>query len=79
MIGHLNYLNWQLTPVSLATIPAMIYIARTVQRRAPRVGGRFWEAQMRPVGIVDDVSRGWRSFKRSRTGLTRPSAPTAAG
>jgi ATP-binding cassette, subfamily B, bacterial MsbA len=60
MIGYLVYLNWQLTLVSLTTIPAMIYIVRNVQRRALRVGGRVWDAQMRLVGIVDDVSRGWR-------------------
>jgi subfamily B ATP-binding cassette protein MsbA len=60
MIGYLIYLNWQLTLVSLTTIPAMIYIVRNVQRRAMHVGGRVWETQMRLVGIVDDVSRGWR-------------------
>ncbi len=60
MIGYLIYLNWQLTLLSLATIPAMIYIVRRVQRRALRVGGRVWETQMRLIGIVDDVSRAWR-------------------
>jgi len=60
MIGYLIYLNWQLTLVALTTIPAMIYIVRNVQRRALRVGSKVWETQMRLVGIVDDVSRGWR-------------------
>lgn len=60
MIGYLLYLNWQLTALSLATIPAMIYIVRNVQRRALRAAGRVWDTQMRLVGIVDDVSRGWR-------------------
>jgi len=60
MIGYLLYLNWQLTAVTLTTIPALIYIVRNVQRRALRVGSKVWETQMRLVGIVDDVSRGWR-------------------
>jgi subfamily B ATP-binding cassette protein MsbA len=60
MIGYLLYLNWQLTAVTLTTVPALIYIVRNVQRRALRAGGKVWETQMRLVGIVDDVSRGWR-------------------
>ena len=60
LLGYLLYLNWQLTVVSLVTLPALIYVVRRTQRRALAIAGRAYETQIRLVGIVDDISRAWR-------------------
>ncbi|MCU0968472.1 MAG: ABC transporter transmembrane domain-containing protein, partial [Rubrivivax sp.] len=60
LLGYLLYLNWQLTLVSMVTLPLLIFVVRKVQRRAMSVAGRAYETQVRLVGIVDDISRAWR-------------------
>lgn len=60
LLGYLFYLNWQLTLVSLLTMPVLAYVVKVVQRRVLNVGGRAYETQLRLVGIVDDISRAWR-------------------
>ncbi|GIX25913.1 MAG: lipid A export ATP-binding/permease protein MsbA [Caldimonas sp.] len=60
LLGYLFYLNWQLTLVSLLTMPVLAYVVKTVQRRVLQVGGRAYDTQLKLVGIVDDISRAWR-------------------
>lgn len=60
LLGYLFYLNWQLTLVSLLTMPVLAYVVKVVQRRVLNVGGRAYETQLKLVGIVDDISRAWR-------------------
>ena len=60
LLGYLLYLNWQLTLVSMVTLPVLIYVVRTVQRRVLTIAGTAYETQLRLVGIVDDISRAWR-------------------
>ncbi|HWP18007.1 MAG TPA: lipid A export permease/ATP-binding protein MsbA [Burkholderiaceae bacterium] len=60
LLGYLFYLNWQLTLVSLVTMPLLAYVVRAVQKRVLAVGGRSYESQIRLVGIVDDITRAWR-------------------
>jgi subfamily B ATP-binding cassette protein MsbA len=60
LLGYLFYLNWQLTLVSMITLPVLIYVVRTVQRRVLTIAGTAYETQLRLVGIVDDISRAWR-------------------
>jgi len=60
LLAYLCYLNWQLTLVSLVTVPLLAFVVRRVQRRVIESGGRSYESQVRLTGIVDDIARAWR-------------------
>jgi subfamily B ATP-binding cassette protein MsbA len=60
LLGYLLYLNWQLTLVSLVTMPLLAYVVHRVQKRVLLLGKQAWESQLRLVGIVDDITRAWR-------------------
>lgn len=60
LLGYLFYLNFQLTLLSMVTVPALIFVVRRLHKRVTDVGGREYESQQRLVNIVDDVARAWR-------------------
>ncbi len=76
LLVYLFYLNWQLTVVSLVTLPLLALVVRRVQQRVLRMAGESYESQIRLVGIVDDIARAWRvvrtfdagDFERRRFG-----------
>jgi subfamily B ATP-binding cassette protein MsbA len=60
LMGYLFYVNWQLTLLSLITLPLLAVVVRLVHKRVNAVGTLWYESQVRLVGIVDDVTRAWR-------------------
>lgn len=74
LLAYLFYLNWQLTLISLVTIPLLGMVVRRVQARVLAISGQSYESQVRLIGIVDDIARAWRvvrtfdagEFERSR-------------
>lgn len=60
MLGYLIYLNWQLTLLSLITVPLLAYTVRKVHRRTQTVGALMYGSQLRLVGVIDDIARAWR-------------------
>jgi len=74
LLGYLFWMNWQLTALSLITVPLLSLGVRQVHRRVQQVGQGAYEAQNRLVGVVDDLARAWRvirtfdagHFERSR-------------
>lgn len=59
-LGYLLYLNWQLTLLSLVTLPLMAYVMKRINRRVQRIGALSYDAQMRLAAKVDDLVRAWR-------------------
>lgn len=60
MLGYLFYLNWQLTLLSLITVPLLGYSVRRVHRRSQTVGALMYASQLRLVSVIDDIARAWR-------------------
>lgn len=60
LMGYLVYLNWQLTLISLVTMPLLALVMKTAQKRLTRVGQANYESQQRLVRAVDDNARAWR-------------------
>jgi len=60
MLCYLLYLNWQLTLLSLVTLPLLAYTVRRVHKRVKDVGGQLYGSQMKLVSVVDDIARAWR-------------------
>ncbi|MFO1252296.1 MAG: ABC transporter transmembrane domain-containing protein [Inhella sp.] len=60
LLGYLLYTNWQLTLLTLATLPALALVLRKVNRRVRKVGSVAYDAQIQLSGVVDDVARAWR-------------------
>jgi subfamily B ATP-binding cassette protein MsbA len=60
LLAYLFWLNWQLTLISLLTAPLMALVVNQVRKRVMKIGGEFYETQVKLVGIVDDATRGWR-------------------
>lgn len=60
MLCYLFYLNWQLTLLSLITVPLLAYTVRKVHRRTQTVGALMYGSQLRLVGVIDDIARAWR-------------------
>lgn len=60
LMGYLVYLNWQLTLISLVTIPMLAMVMKFAQRRLSHVGQAHYESQQRLVSTVDDNARAWR-------------------
>lgn len=60
LLGYLFYLNFQLTLLSMVTVPALIVVVRRLHKRVSDIGTREYESQQRLVNIVDDAARAWR-------------------
>lgn len=60
MLIYLFYLNWQLTLLSLITVPLLAYSVRQVHRRSQTVGALMYASQLRMVSVIDDIARAWR-------------------
>lgn len=60
MLGYLFYLNWQLTLLSLITVPLLAFTVRRVHRRSQAVGAMMYSTQLRMVSVIDDIARAWR-------------------
>jgi subfamily B ATP-binding cassette protein MsbA len=60
LLAYLFYLNWQLTLAALIIVPALAVVVRKVQKRVLAISGESYESQVRLIGIVDDIARGWR-------------------
>jgi ATP-binding cassette, subfamily B, bacterial MsbA len=60
MLGYLLYINWQLTLLTLITLPFMSWVLKKVNRRVRQTGGRAYDAQIHLSSVVDDVSRAWK-------------------
>src|SRR5436305_2026189 len=45
---------------ALFKLPLLGIVVRRVQQRVLQVGGQSYESQIRLIGIVDDIARGWR-------------------
>ncbi|WP_066334762.1 ABC transporter transmembrane domain-containing protein [Azohydromonas lata] len=63
LLIYLFYLNWQLTLLSLITVPLLRIGMRSVHRRVQHVGSVGYEAQIRLVSVVDDIARAWRVIR----------------
>jgi subfamily B ATP-binding cassette protein MsbA len=63
LLAYLFYLNWQLTLLSLVTVPLLSIGMRSVHRRVKHVGSVGYEAQIRLVNVVDDLARAWRVIR----------------
>ncbi|WP_084150837.1 ABC transporter ATP-binding protein [Azohydromonas australica] len=63
LLVYLCYLNWQLTALSLITVPLLGVGMRLVHRRVQRVGSAAYDAQIGLVGVVDDLARAWRVIR----------------
>jgi subfamily B ATP-binding cassette protein MsbA len=63
LLGYLFWQNWQLTALSLITVPLLSVGVRVVHRRVQAVGGAAYNAQIRLVGVVDDMARAWRVIR----------------
>lgn len=63
LMGYLLYLNWQLTLLSLVTVPLLRVGVRLVHRRVQQVGAAAYESQIRLVSVVDDLARAWRVIR----------------
>jgi subfamily B ATP-binding cassette protein MsbA len=63
LLGYLFYLNWQLTLLSLVTVPMLRVGVRAVHKRIQHVGSVGYEAQIRLVAVVDDLARAWRVIR----------------
>jgi len=60
MLGYLLWLNWQLTLLSMITTPVMAVVVKRVNARVRRMGSWAYDAQLRLVNKVDDLTRAWR-------------------
>jgi subfamily B ATP-binding cassette protein MsbA len=63
LLGYLFWLNWQLTALSLVTVPLLMLGVRLVHKRVQKVGRAAYEAQLRLVSVVDDLARAWRVIR----------------
>ncbi|MFZ5528350.1 MAG: ABC transporter ATP-binding protein [Pseudomonadota bacterium] len=60
LVGYLLYLNWQLTILSMVTLPLLGLTVKLVQKRLAKVGEAQYQAQQQLVGTVDDNARAWK-------------------
>jgi subfamily B ATP-binding cassette protein MsbA len=63
LLAYLFWQNWQLTLLSMVTVPILSVGVRKVHRRVQKVGGLAYEAQLRLVNVVDDLARAWRVIR----------------
>ena len=60
LMGFLFFINWKLTLLSLITVPGLAFVVRKVNRRVRRMGSWAYDAQLRLVSVIEDVTRAWR-------------------
>ncbi|OWQ90845.1 lipid A export permease/ATP-binding protein MsbA [Roseateles aquatilis] len=60
LMGYLFLLNWKLTLLSMITVPGLAFVVRKVNRRVRAMGTWAYDAQLRLVSVVEDVTRAWR-------------------
>ena len=60
LMGYLFLLNWQLTLLSMITVPGLAFVVRKVNKRVRKMGSWAYDAQLRLVSVVEDVTRAWR-------------------
>lgn len=60
LMAYLFYLNWQLTLLSMVTLPLLGVTVKLVQRRLVKVGEAQYQAQQNLVSTVDDNARAWK-------------------
>nr|WP_297530732.1 ATP-binding cassette domain-containing protein [uncultured Roseateles sp.] len=60
LMGYLFLLNWKLTLLSLITVPGLAFVVRRVNKRVRRMGTWAYDAQLRLVSVIEDVTRAWR-------------------
>ncbi|WP_377153577.1 lipid A export permease/ATP-binding protein MsbA [Roseateles sp. UC29_93] len=60
LMGYLFFINWKLTLLSLITVPGLAFVVRKVNKRVRRMGTWAYDAQLRLVSVVEDVTRAWR-------------------
>jgi ATP-binding cassette, subfamily B, bacterial MsbA len=63
LLAYLFYQNWQLTMLSLITVPLLSLGVRFVHKRVQTVGSAAYQAQLRLVDVVDDLARAWRVIR----------------
>lgn len=60
LVGYLLYLNWQLTLISMVTLPVLGLVVKLVQKRLAKVGEAQYQAQQQLVNTIDDNARAWK-------------------
>jgi subfamily B ATP-binding cassette protein MsbA len=60
LVAYLLYLNWQLTLLSMVTLPLLGLTVKLVQRRLVKVGEAQYQAQQHLISTVDDNARAWK-------------------
>ena len=60
LMAYLFYLNWQLTLLSMVTLPLLGVTVKLVQKRLAKVGEAQYQAQQNLVSTVDDNARAWK-------------------
>ncbi len=63
LMAYLFWQNWQLTLLSLVTVPILAVGVRLVHKRIQRVTSAAYQAQLVLVGVVDDLARAWRVIR----------------
>lgn len=63
LLIFLAWQNWQLTILSMVTVPLLIYGVRKVHERVKQVSRAAYEAQIRLANVVDDLARAWRVIR----------------
>lgn len=63
LLIYLFWLNWQLTALSLITVPILVFGVRKVHKRMMLMASGSYDAQMGLVGVVDDLARAWRVIR----------------
>lgn len=63
LLIYLFWQNWQLTLLSLVTVPVLGVVVRRVQQRVVAVGRTGYQAQLRLAAMVEDLARAWRVIR----------------
>jgi subfamily B ATP-binding cassette protein MsbA len=63
LLAYLFWMNWQLTALSLVTVPLLAFGVRRVHLRIKKVGTAAYQAQLKLTQTVDDLARAWRVIR----------------
>lgn len=63
LLVYLFWQNWQLTLLSLVTVPVLGAVVRLVHKRIVSVGRAGYQAQLRLAAMVEDLARAWRVIR----------------
>jgi subfamily B ATP-binding cassette protein MsbA len=63
LLIYLFWENWQLTLLSLVTVPVLAVGVRLVQRRVQAVGRAGYQAQLALAAVAEDLARAWRVIR----------------